>query len=190
LVHSQLDSALLFPATESRDNIFSVKAAKQDQIINGHCPKPNKDSSATDVRRIPRLRDHIRKRVSLDESAPVVVPLCPPDQHLCPKNAESTTDVKEETNGCNRNSSRFGHTPISPNALNKPCVNPLHYPTGGWPIQARFWLEWGSSTAGRSLPAARSRFRVVHFDSISFLPHSRLLVVDQPPTSHSSQNRA
>src|ERR1039458_2925962 len=23
---------------------------------------------------------------------------------------------------------------------------------GGWPTQARFWLEWGSSTAGQSLP--------------------------------------
>jgi len=36
-----------------------------------------------------------------------------------------------------------------------------------WPIQAWFWLEWGSSTAGQSLPAARSRFRAVHSDSIS-----------------------
>jgi hypothetical protein len=26
----------------------------------------------------------------------------------------------------------------------------------GWPTQARFWLEWGSSTAGQSFPAARS----------------------------------
>jgi len=34
------------------------------------------------------------------------------------------------------------------------------------PIQARFWLEWGSSTAGQSVPAARSRFRAVHSDSI------------------------
>jgi catechol 2,3-dioxygenase-like lactoylglutathione lyase family enzyme len=25
----------------------------------------------------------------------------------------------------------------------------------GWPTQARFWFEWGSSTDGRSLPAAR-----------------------------------
>ncbi len=30
-----------------------------------------------------------------------------------------------------------------------------------------FWLEWGSYIAGRSLPAARSRFRAVHSDSIS-----------------------
>jgi hypothetical protein len=35
------------------------------------------------------------------------------------------------------------------------------------PIQARFWLEWGSSIAGQSLPVALSRFRVVHSDSIS-----------------------
>ncbi len=53
----------------------------------------------------------------------------------------------------------------------------------GWPTQAWFWLEWGSSTAGQSVPAARSRFRVVHFDSISSLPHSGLLVLDQPLTS-------
>jgi hypothetical protein len=41
---------------------------------------------------------------------------------------------------------------------------------GWWPIQAWFWLEWGSSTAGQSLPAARSRFRPVHSDSISTRP--------------------
>ncbi len=32
----------------------------------------------------------------------------------------------------------------------------LHHHTNwtghGWPIQARFWLEWGSSTAGQSFP--------------------------------------
>ena len=39
--------------------------------------------------------------------------------------------------------------------------------TDGWPIQVWFWLEWGSSTAGQSLPAAGSRFRAVHPDSIS-----------------------
>ena len=33
---------------------------------------------------------------------------------------------------------------------------------GGWPTQAWFWLEWGSSTAA-SLPAARSRFRYCPF---------------------------
>src|ERR1700716_3782007 len=27
----------------------------------------------------------------------------------------------------------------------------------GWPTQAWFWLGWGSSIAGQSLPAARSR---------------------------------
>ncbi len=32
---------------------------------------------------------------------------------------------------------------------------------GGWPTQARFWLEWGSSFAAHSRPAARSRFLVV-----------------------------
>jgi hypothetical protein len=41
---------------------------------------------------------------------------------------------------------------------------------GWWPIQAWLWLEWGSSTAGQSLPAARSRFRAVHSDSISTRP--------------------
>jgi len=28
---------------------------------------------------------------------------------------------------------------------------------GGWPIQARCWLEWGTSTTGESLPAALQR---------------------------------
>ena len=50
----------------------------------------------------------------------------------------------------------------------------------GWPIQARFWLEWGSSTA-------RSHFRVVHSDSISTVPHSRLTSQEQvPPLRRSS----
>src|ERR1700722_10666242 len=40
----------------------------------------------------------------------------------------------------------------------------------GCPIQARVWLEWGSSTAGQSLPDARSRFLAVHSDSISTCP--------------------
>jgi hypothetical protein len=40
----------------------------------------------------------------------------------------------------------------------------------GWLIQARFWLEWGSSTLGQSFPAARSRRRAVHSDSISTRP--------------------
>src|SRR6266571_5072417 len=40
----------------------------------------------------------------------------------------------------------------------------------GWPTQAVFWLEWGSSTAGHNLPAARSRFLAVHSHSISTLP--------------------
>jgi PD-(D/E)XK nuclease superfamily protein len=49
----------------------------------------------------------------------------------------------------------------------KPCRDGAG---GGWPTQARFWLEWGSSTAEQSLPAARSRFRAVHSDSISTRP--------------------
>src|SRR5437773_9892722 len=40
----------------------------------------------------------------------------------------------------------------------------------GWPTQAVFWLEWGSSTAGHNLPAARSRVLAVHAHSISTLP--------------------
>jgi hypothetical protein len=47
---------------------------------------------------------------------------------------------------------------------------PLMTLEGWWPTQARFWLEWGSSTAGQSVPAARSRFRAVHSDSISTRP--------------------
>src|ERR1700732_4483942 len=35
---------------------------------------------------------------------------------------------------------------------------------GGWPTQARFWLEWGSSTAGQSLPATLSCFCIVYSD--------------------------
>ena len=41
---------------------------------------------------------------------------------------------------------------------------------GGLPTQAFLWLEWGSSTAGHNFPAARSRFRTVHSDSISTRP--------------------
>ena len=41
---------------------------------------------------------------------------------------------------------------------------------GGWPTQAWVWLEWGSSTGGQSLPAARSRRRAVHSDLISTRP--------------------
>jgi|GEM_PF-6161576 len=49
------------------------------------------------------------------------------------------------------------------------------WPEGdGWPTQARFWLEWGSSIAGQSLPAALSCFRVVYSESISTVPHSLL----------------
>jgi len=41
---------------------------------------------------------------------------------------------------------------------------------GGWPTQALFWLEWGSSTAERGFPAARSRARAVESHSISTRP--------------------
>jgi hypothetical protein len=49
------------------------------------------------------------------------------------------------------------------------------YLTGGlkigpWPNQARFWLEWGSSMAGQSVPAARSCLRAVHSNLISARP--------------------
>ena len=40
----------------------------------------------------------------------------------------------------------------------------------GWPTQALCWLEWGSSTAGLSLPTARSRCLAVHSDSSSTVP--------------------
>ena len=43
-------------------------------------------------------------------------------------------------------------------------------PSGGWPTQARVWLEWGSSMAGQSRPSARSRSLAVHSDSISTQP--------------------
>jgi hypothetical protein len=52
---------------------------------------------------------------------------------------------------------------------------------GGWPTQAWFWLEWGSSIAGQSLPAALSCFRVVDSDSIFTVPHSRVTSQQQVP---------
>ena len=45
-------------------------------------------------------------------------------------------------------------------------------PLDGWPTQAWCWLEWGSSTAGHNLPAARSRFLAAHSHSISTRPSS------------------
>ena len=56
--------------------------------------------------------------------------------------------------------------------------------TDGWPTQAWFWLGWGSSTAGQSLPAARSRRLAVHSHSISTRPchpvaHARKLLHSQ-----------
>jgi hypothetical protein len=41
---------------------------------------------------------------------------------------------------------------------------------GGWTTQARFWLEWGSSTDGQSVPATGSRFQAIHSNSISIRP--------------------
>ena len=40
------------------------------------------------------------------------------------------------------------------------CPEPVEVfaPETGWPIQAVFWLEWGSSTVGQSVSTARSRF--------------------------------
>ena len=55
-----------------------------------------------------------------------------------------------------------------------PALN--HFPqkqvsfSDGWPIQARFWLEWGSSTAGRSFLVAPSCFRAVDVNSIPQRP--------------------
>src|SRR5208282_6197125 len=45
-----------------------------------------------------------------------------------------------------------------------------NYIIGGWPTQAVFWFEWGSSTAGHNLPAARSRLLAIHSHSISTRP--------------------
>src|SRR5579864_7666832 len=39
----------------------------------------------------------------------------------------------------------------------------------GWPTQGWFWLEWGSSTARRSSPAALSRFRAIRVDLDPYL---------------------
>jgi hypothetical protein len=55
----------------------------------------------------------------------------------------------------------------------------------GWPIQARFWLEWDISTAGLSLPAARSRFRVIYPQPIFIFPsRSYLLAFELSPNLH------
>jgi len=48
--------------------------------------------------------------------------------------------------------------------------------------QAWCWLEWGIYGAGQSLAAASSGFRVADSDSISAVPRSWLLALDQPPT--------
>jgi len=53
----------------------------------------------------------------------------------------------------------------------------------GWPIQARFWLEWGSSELDRVFLPLFHVF-VSSIPTRSALPpHSRLLVLDQPPRS-------
>jgi hypothetical protein len=48
-------------------------------------------------------------------------------------------------------------------------------PEGGWPAQARFWLEWGSSTAGQSLPAALFVFSCRLFRVDLHRPNTRSL---------------
>ena len=53
----------------------------------------------------------------------------------------------------------------SSNQLQDPALYQFEH-LGGWPTQALCWLEWGSSTAGHSRSAARSRFLAVHSDSI------------------------
>src|SRR5713226_5447647 len=74
-------------------------------------------------------------------------------------------------------SARRGAPPaISLQRFKKPA---LHFPRG-WPTRARLWLEWGSSTAGQSLPAARSSFRVVYSDSISTRPFAFALIEGRP----------
>jgi len=48
------------------------------------------------------------------------------------------------------------------------CNQPSY--DGRWPIQAVFWLEWGSFTAGHNVPAALSRFLAAYSHSISTVP--------------------
>ena len=50
----------------------------------------------------------------------------------------------------------WGGRPRPPRSavLSPPAPNSTH--VGGWPTQARFWLEWGSSTAGQRRPATRN----------------------------------
>jgi hypothetical protein len=60
---------------------------------------------------------------------------------------------------------------------------------GGWPIQARFWLEWGSSIAGENLPFSFTfsccPFRLDLYTSVSTLPFGRLSVTNEH-LAHSS----
>jgi hypothetical protein len=58
--------------------------------------------------------------------------------------------------------------------------------TGGWPTQALFWLEWGGSSAGRSLPAARSLILAAHSHSISTRPAQPVAHCRKLLHSHSS----
>ena len=51
----------------------------------------------------------------------------------------------------------------------------------GGPFKPAFGLSGGSSTAGQSFPAARSRFRAVHSDSISTCPSQP---VERAPTGY------
>jgi|HubBroStandDraft_6_1064221.scaffolds.fasta_scaffold01994_8 hypothetical protein len=52
-----------------------------------------------------------------------------------------------------------------------------------WPTQARFWLESGSSAAGRSLPVALSCFRAVNSHSIPAHPLQPGDVTTQGPST-------
>lgn len=61
---------------------------------------------------------------------------------------------------------------------------------GGWPTQARFRLEWGSSKAGPSRPAARSRFLAFHSDSISTRPSDPVAYCRKLLHSHSQSSAA
>jgi hypothetical protein len=54
---------------------------------------------------------------------------------------------------------------------------------GGWPIQARFWLEWGSCTTGHN-PAAGSPFRVIQSDSIATARRDATCISQLPDATH------
>src|SRR5437868_4138075 len=107
-----------------------------------------------------------------------------PRNGCCARAAGSARELVE-TRAAKEKSLRSGCCPATQNPhvesfhgrLREECL------TISWLVapQACFWLEWGSSIAGQSLPATRSRFRAVHSDSISTRPSQPVAVAKTAP---------